>query len=379
MAGISLKKNWKNIDWLLLLNITAIVIFGLISLAAATATASTGTEATLAEKLANLDLKLVVKQALWFVVGLAAMSVVMMVDYTVLMEFAPIIYWVNIAILLLLYVMATVTKNTVSWYKFGNIGFQPSELMKITIMLMMARMFSRRPAEQKIENIGDFWQPALYTALPFVLVALQPDMGTAVVILSIAIGIMLIVGMSKKLVLTLLGTAAASLPIIWLLLSDMQKDRIMVFFNPSADLSGAGYNVLRSKIAIGSGQLAGKGIFAEGNLSQLNWVPVKESDFIFTVTGEMFGFIGGMILLILFALLLYRTLRIAIRARDRFGSLVVIGVATMIFVHMFENVGMTMGLMPVTGIPLPFFSYGGSNMMTNMIAYGLVLNIGSKW
>ncbi len=379
MAGISLRKNWKNIDWLLLLNIVAIVIYGLISLAAAMATASTGTESTLAEKFANLNLDLVVRQALWFLVGLAAMTVVMMVDYTVLMEFAPIIYWVNIVILLLLYVLASVTKNTVSWYKFGNIGFQPSEIMKITIMLMLARLFSRRPAEQKMEGLGDFWQPALYTAIPFVLIALQPDMGTAMVILSIAIGIMLIVGMHKKLVLTLLGTAAACLPLLWLLLSDMQKNRIMVFFNPTADLSGAGYNVLRSKIAIGSGQWVGKGIFAEGNLSQLNWVPVKESDFIFTVTGEMFGFIGGMILLVLFALLLYRTLRIAIRARDRFGSLVVIGVATMIFVHMFENIGMTMGLMPVTGIPLPFVSYGGSNMMTNMLAYGLVLNIGSKW
>ena len=380
MAGISLRKNWKNIDWLLVLTIVALVLFGLISLAAATATASTGTEVTLADKLANLDLTLVVRQALWFLVGLAVMIVVMMVDHTALMEFAPVIYWVNIVLLLLLFVLATVVNKTVSWYKvFGGIGFQPSEIMKLSLMLMLARLFARRPVEQKLEDLGDFWQPALLVIIPFLLVALQPDMGTALVILSIAVGIILIIGMRKKLVLTILGTVAVGMPLIWLLLSDMQKGRIRVFFDPSLDLTNAGYSVMKSKIAIGSGQWAGKGIFSEGNLTQLNWVPVKESDFIFTVTGEIFGFVGGLILLLLFGFLLYRTLRIAIRARDRFGTLVVVGVATMIFIHMFENVGMTMGLMPVTGIPLPFISYGGSSMVTNMMAYGLVLNIGSKW
>ncbi len=375
-----MRKNWKNIDWLLVLTIVALVLFGLISLAAARATASTGTEVTLAEKLANLNLDLVVRQALWFLVGLAVMIVVMMVDHTALMEFAPVIYWVNIVLLLMLFVLATVVNKTVSWYKvFGGIGFQPSEIMKISLMLMLARLFSRRPTEQKMEGLGDFWQPALLALLPFLLVALQPDMGTAMVILSIAIGIMLIIGMRKKLVFTILGSAAVGMPLIWLLLSDMQKSRIKVFFDPSLDLTNTGYSVMRSKIAIGSGQWTGKGIFSEGNLSQLNWVPVKESDFIFTVTGEMFGFVGGMIMLLLFGFLLYRTLRIAMRARDRFGTLVVVGVATMIFIHMFENIGMTMGLMPVTGIPLPFISYGGSSMVTNMLAYGLVLNIGSKW
>jgi rod shape determining protein RodA len=379
MAGIRLSKNWKHVDWLLLLNITALVVYGLVSIAAAMATASTGAESTLAEKLVNLDLTLVLRQALWFLVGLVVMAVVMMVDYTVLMEYAPVIYWINIVILILLYVMATVTKGTVSWYNLGGIGFQPSELMKISLMLILARLFSKRPADQKMETIEDFWQPFLFMIIPFLLIALQPDMGTALVILSISVGIMLIVGMGRKLLLTIAGTAAVSLPLVWLMLSDMQRSRIMVFFKPTADLTNSGYNVLHSKIAIGSGQWLGKGIFAEGNLTQLNWVPVKESDFIFTVTGEIFGFIGGLILLLLFGLLLYRTLRIALRARDRFGSLVVIGVATMIFVHMFENIGMTMGLLPVTGIPLPFISYGGSNMVTNMLAFGLVLNIGSKW
>ena len=379
MWRFNFKKNWKNVDWWLLANIAALVLFGLVSLAAATATASTGAEATLGEKLANLNLDLVLRQGMWFLVGLVVMALMMMVDYTALMDYAPFIYWTNIVVLALLYVLATVTKGTVSWYTFGGIGFQPSEMMKISLMIMFGSLFSRRPSERKIESLEDLWKPVLLIAIPFLLVALQPDMGTALVIAFTGIGIMLVVGMGRRLLLTLLGSAAAGLPLIWLLLSQTQKDRILVFFDSSYDLSNAGYNVLRSKIAIGSGQLFGKGMFAEGNLSQLDWVPVKESDFIFTVTGEMFGFFGGLILLLLFGFLLFRTLRIALRARDRFGAIVVVGVASMIFVHMFENIGMTMGLMPVTGIPLPFVSYGGSNLVTNMAAYGLVLNIGSKW
>jgi rod shape determining protein RodA len=379
MPRIKIGRNLKNLDWLLVVNIVALVLFGLVSLAAATATAATGAEVTLADKLANLNLTLVVNQALRFLAGVLAAIAMMMIDYTALLEFAPIIYWINIIVLALLYVLATVTKGTVSWYTFGGIGFQPSELMKISLMFMLARTFSRRPADHKIETLGELWQPVFYIAVPFLLVALQPDMGTALVIASVGIGILLIVGVGKTLLLSIAGGAAISLPVVWLMLSNMQKDRILVFFDKTRDLSGAGYNVLHSKIAIGSGQLFGKGIFTEGNLSQLNWVPVKESDFIFTVAGEMFGFVGGFLLLLLFASLLYRTLRMAMRARDKFGSLICVGVAVMIFVHMFENIGMTMGLMPVTGIPLPFVSYGGSNMMTNMIAYGLVLNIGSKW
>lgn len=373
------QKTIRKIDWLLLLNIVALVGFGLLSLTAAMASPATGNEVTLSEKLANLNWSLVMRQAIWFVIGLVAMLLVMMIDYTALRDAAPVIYWINVVILALLYLLATVTKNTVSWYKFGSVGFQPSELMKISLMLMLGSMLAGRPQDQKIETFSDLWKPALIVILPFLLVALQPDMGTAMVLVCVAAGILFVVGLGKKIVLSLAGGLAVCLPVAWLLLSDMQKNRILVFFNSELDTSGAGYNVLRSKIAIGSGQVAGKGMFAEGHLSQLSWVPVKESDFIFSVTGETFGFIGGCILILLFGCLLYRTLRIALRTRDRFGSHVVVGVASMIFIHVFENIGMTMGIMPVTGIPLPFVSYGGSNMLTNMIAYGLVLNIGSRW
>lgn len=373
------QKTIRKIDWLLLLNILALVCFGLLSLAAAMASPATGNEVTLSEKLANLNLNLVIRQAIWFVIGLVAMLIVMMIDYTALRDAAPIIYWINVVVLALLYLLATVTNNTVSWYRFGSVGFQPSELMKISLMLMLASMFASRPQEQKIDSFRELWKPALIVALPFLLVALQPDMGTAMVLVCVAAGILFVVGLGKKIVLSLAGGLAVCLPVAWLLLSDMQKNRILSFFDPSLDPTGIGYNVERSQIAIGSGQVTGKGMFAEGHLSQLSWVPVKESDFIFSVTGETFGFVGGCILILLFGCLLYRTLRIALRTRDRFGSIVVVGVASMIFIHVFENIGMTMGLMPVTGIPLPFVSYGGSNMLTNMISYGLVLNIGSRW
>ena len=210
------------------------------------------------------------------------------------------------------------------------------------------------------------------------MIAVQPDLGTAMVVACITIGMFFIVRVDKKTILSCFGAVAVVLPVAWLVMRDYQKNRILVFFGLAEDAASQ-YNVNMSKMAIGNGQLTGNGLFGTGGMSQLNWVPVKESDFIFAVTGETFGFIGGMIVLILFGLLLWRTISIALRSRDKYAMYVCVGVACMIFAHVFENIGMSMGVMPVTGIPLPFISYGGSNMLTNMLAYGIVLNIATKW
>lgn len=378
MAKLLDRSGWKKIDWLLIANIVALVIVGLISITAATADPVTGEEVTLADKIANLNFSTVWRQCVWFLVGIVAMVAAFSIDYNYLKEITPIIYWINIIILLLLFVLATATNNTVSWYKFGNIGFQPSELAKISTILMLSRALAARSGDEKITSFREFFHLVKYAVIPFVLIAVQPDLGTAMVVACITIGIFFVARVDKKIVLSCIGAVAAILPVAWLFMKDYQRNRILVFFGLAQD-SASQYNVNMSKMAIGNGQLTGNGLFGTGGMSQLNWVPVKESDFIFAVTGETFGFIGGLIVVLLFGLLLWRTISIALRSRDKYAMYVVVGVACMIFAHVFENIGMAMGVMPVTGIPLPFISYGGSNMLTNMLAYGIVLNIATKW
>lgn len=378
MAKLLDRSGWKKIDWLLVANIVALVIMGLISITAATADPATGEEITLADKIANLNFSTVWRQCVWFLVGVVAMVAAFSIDYNYLKEITPIIYWINIIILLLLFVLATATNNTVSWYKFGNIGFQPSELAKISTILMLSRALAARSGDEKITSFREFFHLIKYAIIPFGLIAVQPDLGTAMVVACITIGLFFVVRVDKKIVLSCIGAVAAILPIAWLFMKEYQRNRILVFFGLAQD-SASQYNVNMSKMAIGNGQLTGNGLFGTGGMSQLNWVPVKESDFIFAVTGETFGFIGGLIVVLLFGLLLWRTISIALRSRDKYAMYVVVGVACMIFAHVFENIGMAMGVMPVTGIPLPFISYGGSNMLTNMLAYGIVLNIATKW
>ena len=378
MAKLLDRSGWKKIEWLLIANIVALVIVGLISITAATADPATGEEVTLADKIANLNFSTVWRQFVWFLVGVVGMIAAFSIDYNYLKEITPIIYWVNIVILLLLFALATATNNTVSWYKFGNIGFQPSELAKISTILMLSRALAARTGDEKITSFREFFHLVKYAVIPFVLIAVQPDLGTAMVVACITIGIFFVARVDKKIVLSCIGAVAAILPVAWLFMKDYQRNRILVFFGLAQD-SASQYNVNMSKMAIGNGQLTGNGLFGTGGMSQLNWVPVKESDFIFAVTGETFGFIGGLIVVLLFGLMLWRTISIALRSRDKYAMYVVVGVACMIFAHVFENIGMAMGVMPVTGIPLPFISYGGSNMLTNMLAYGIVLNIATKW
>ena len=378
MAKLLDRSGWKKIDWLLIANIVALVIVGLISITAATADPATGEEITLADKIANLNFSTVWRQLVWFLVGVVGMIAALSIDYNYLKEITPIIYWVNIVILLLLFALATATNNTVSWYKFGNIGFQPSELAKISTILMLSRALAARTGDEKITSFREFFHLVKYAVIPFILIAVQPDLGTAMVVACITIGLFFVARVDKKIVLSCIGAVAAILPVAWLFMKDYQRNRILVFFGLAQD-SASQYNVNMSKMAIGNGQLTGNGLFGTGGMSQLNWVPVKESDFIFAVTGETFGFIGGLIVVLLFGLLLWRAISIALRARDKYAMYVVVGVACMIFAHVFENIGMAIGVMPVTGIPLPFISYGGSNMLTNMLAYGIVLNIATKW
>ena len=224
--------------------------------------------------------------------------------------------------------------------------------------------------------MGYIIKTTMYCAVPTVLVMMQPDFGTAFVFICIMVFIYFIGRISWGYILTAAGGLAVCMPLAYyFVLSDSQRERIDVFINPESDLQNSGYNVAQSKIAIGSGQLTGKGFFSEGTLAQLRFVPERHTDFIFAGIVEGLGFVGGTIIICLFFALIFRWIYIAMRTKDSFGTCLVVGVAGMFTAHVFENIGMTIGLMPVTGIPLPFISYGGSNLLTNLIGVGIVENV----
>ena len=304
------------------------------------------------------------------------MVVVLIPDYHNVGEYTAWIYWINIALLLLVLLTNSDIRGMVGWFKFGDRTFQPSEVAKIAIIITLAKMVSdRTKGKEGITHFRDIIWIVLSFLLPFGLILMQPDFGTAIVYAAIFFGILFMAKTSLKIIGTIFGVGLLLIPATWFLLKPDQQQRITDFFNPATN---AYSQVNQAKIAIGSGQLTGKGFVSTGILGHLGFVPDDHTDFIFSVTIEPIGFIGGVILILLYFTLIFRTLYLAIKAKDDFGKCIVIGVACMTLFHVFENIGMNMGVMPVTGIPLPLFSYGGSNMLANMIAFGLVLNVNMR-
>ena len=376
MERLQESKFWRRIDWWLLITVVILCIIGFVAIAVATASPLTGEEVSLSDKLGKLNLNLVKRQLMWFGVGIAALIFMMLLDYDSLKDLSIWIYGVNVLILLSLYVLATAVRSTVSWYTFGSVGFQPSEICKISLILVLAKVLTDHVDLRGIRTFTDVAKPLALTGIAFILVALQPDFGTAAVYMAIVLGMLFLARVNWKITFSLAGVAAVVAPLMWFFFfDDRQRNRILVMLNPGGDIANAGYNVHYSKIAIGSGGWTGNGLLSEGGLSQLNWIPVKESDFIFSVIAEATGFLGGFIIICLYAFLIYRILKIGFDSGSRFGTLICVGVASMLMFHIFENIGMTIGVMPVTGIPLPFISYGGSNMLTNMLAMGLVQSV----
>jgi rod shape determining protein RodA len=353
------------------------VVFGLIAIANATASPFTGEETSISDYLSNINFKYVILQFMWFIVGLIAMFVIMFPDYHNLGDYTVWIYWINIALLILVLLMNNTIRGISGWFSFGDRGFQPSEVAKIAIILTLAKMVSDRTKNKEgITRFRDIGWIVLSFLLPFGLILAQPDFGTAFVYAAIFFGMLFMAKTSIRIIGTIFGAGLIMVPLMWFVVMNAdQKQRIIDFFNPT---KSASTQVLQAKIAIGSGQVTGKGFFATGALGRLGFVPDDHTDFIFSVTIEPIGFIGGIILLLLYFTLIFRTLYLAIKAKDDFGKYIIIGVVCMILFHVFENIGMNMGMMPVTGIPLPFFSYGGSNMLANMVAFGLVLNVNMR-
>ena len=254
---------------------------------------------------------------------------------------------------------------------------QPGELSKVAVIVMVSKIVSKAmDRDGRLLKVRDILLAAVFTMIPFVLIALQPDYGTAFVLIVILAFILFAARIKWFWIAGAAAVLGTALPLAYFFLftSDQQK-RIISFLDPSYDPLGAGYQVATSKVVIGSGRLLGKGFFSTGTLAQLKYVPERHTDFIYSGIVEGVGFVGGTILIVAFFILALRWLYIAVKARDNFGMLLSVGVTGMLIAHVFENIGMTIGLMPMTGIPLPFVSYGGSNMLTNMIGVGIVLNV----
>ena len=316
----------------------------------------------------------VIIQAGAFLIGAVLMVIISKIDYHIFGHIALPVYAVCIGLLVaVLIVGSTGNWGARSWIRFGPIGIQPAEICKIGFAITFAKHLSmvKHQLERPITVILLVGHVAVFLGL----IMMQPDAGSAMVFCFMFVVVLFAAGISFKYVIPAVLGFAAFVPLAYMfLLSDYQKHRIQVFFNPDMDRLGSGYNVIQSKIAVGSGQLFGKG-FLKGTQNQLGFLPTKHTDFIFSVIAEELGFIGALLVILLLFLIIARCIKASQEANDSFGRYLCLGIAAMLIFHTFENIGMCIGLMPVTGIPLPFISYGGTSLLTNMIAVGLVLSV----
>lgn len=314
------------------------------------------------------------RQLVYVLLALVVMFVGAGFDYRKIMPYSKIIYGATVFLLVIVFLFPE-TGGAHRWITLGFFDFQPSEVAKLAVILTLATFMADRRME--IGANVDFLKALGITAVPMTLIFLEPDLGIMLSIFVIMVGMLLVGGVRARQMAVLgVGTLAVVAASIWLgLLKTYQLNRLLVFIRPDIDPLQSGYNLMQSKIAIGSGQLLGKGLF-HGTQTNLKFIPAHHTDFIFSVVGEEFGFIGAILLLAIFAILIWRAFKIAITARDPFGTMVAVGIIVMFISQIIVNVGMTMGIMPVTGITLPFISYGGSSLIVNFLCVGLLLNIG---
>lgn len=314
------------------------------------------------------------KQLAWGLIGMAGMLVFVVFDYRHLKTAAWPLFWLTVILLACVPPFGKTIYGARRWLDLGFFNFQPSEAAKISILLIGARILSK--GSQPLGWMGLAWVIAV-GLVPAGLIIIQPDLGSGLSVLMILGGMILYRGIQKKILKTLLILGPLLLPLSWFFLHPYQKQRILTFLNPGNDPLGSGYHIIQSQIAIGSGQVWGKGFLA-GTQSQLRFLPEKHTDFAIAVFGEEWGFIGCILLLSLFCFFLYQIFVTASDAKDRFGSLLAAGVFFYFFWQILINMGMVLGLMPVVGIPLPFVSYGGSSMLVNLCLVGMVMNVSMR-
>ena len=306
-----------------------------------------------------------------FILGLIIFFLVIFFDLRLIFGYAYVIFFLSIISLAIIPFFGIESNGATRWINIAGISLQPSEFVKYTLILALAKYF------HSINNDSSFIKtliiPLIITIVPVLLVITQPDLGTALIILIGGISLFWISGLNYKYFIVGVFSILCSLPILWQYLKDYQKDRVLTFFNPERDPLGNGYHIMQSKIALGSGGIFGKG-YMEGTQSHLNFLPEMQTDFIFTMLGEEFGFIGTLLLLLIYAALIMISIRLALKSRSLFSKYLSLGVCNVFFIYVFVNIGMVTGLLPVVGVPLPFISYGGSSMLAVMFGFGLLMN-----
>lgn len=312
------------------------------------------------------------RQLVWVVLGLALFVLTLSIDYHDLAQYTKHLYILNLILLGAVFLFGREAGGAQRWLQLGPVELQPSELAKLIIIVTLADLLSKRASS--LHTIRELVPVFGHVGLPMVLIMKQPDLGTSMVFIGLLMGMLYVAGARWQHLIGMCGLGGAVAPFMFYFMEDYQRKRILAVFNPYIDPAGSGYHVIQSMIAIGSGRAWGKGLFG-GTQSRLGFLPEQHTDFIFSVIGEELGFIRAAGILLLYFILIYRGIQVALKARDDFGALLATGVVIMFTFHILVNVGMTIGIMPVTGIPLPFMSYGGSSYLTNMMALGLLLNV----
>ena len=321
------------------------------------------------------NINFAVKQILWIAVGFIMFLMAAFMDYRKLRSTVPFLYWAGVLLLVAVFVFGSSRLGAQRWISIMGFNLQPSELMKCIAILSVAGYISSRKKEGA--SLWDVIMPFAIISLPVILIVKQPDLGTSLIILPTVFMMIFAGGARLKHLAYVCGAFVSCMPFMWFMLHDYQKKRVKVFLNPNLDPLGSGYTAIQAKIAVGSGQMAGKG-FLHGSQTQLNFLPEKHTDFIFAVVAEEWGFAGSLIILFLYGVMLTLCITTAMRTKDVFGRLICVGVASMIAAHVLINIGMNIGLMPITGIPLPFLSYGGSSIIMLMASLGLVESVSRR-
>ena len=362
---MDIKRILKNLDWWLIIAVLLLMGcgLGLIDSATHSFAVSTG-------KAWHVQ-----RQSMFMLFGIVMVAISLAFDYRMLKNYANKLFWFNIILLLAVMFVGHSQLGAQRWIQIGTFTFQPSEFAKAFLIICLAAFMEKRI--EWLEEFKDYLPVFGYILVPFVLVMRQPDLGTSLTFIAILVSMIFVSGFKYKWFFRMGVAFVAMLPVFWMILKDYQKNRIRVFLDPEMDPFGRGYHVIQSKIAIGSGGFLGKGWLA-GTQSQLNFLPENHTDFIFAVAGEEFGFVGAAFIILLFMIIIWRGIAIALDADDNFGTLLAVGVTGMFMFHILVNIGMTAGIMPVTGVPLPFLSYGVSSLITNLMLVALLLNIKAR-
>jgi rod shape determining protein RodA len=352
----------QNFDWTLFILVAIINIIGVLNIySACLSIPSTG------------QTPYYIKQMQWLLIGMGGMTIAFLVDYRFLVRHAYIIYGISLILLVMVSLTGYATRGSQRWITLGSFTFQPSELVKLTLLLALSKYFTSHQMSRGYK-LRELLVPFFLLLVPFLMILKQPDLGTGLMLTILFGSIVLFVGLDYRSLLFAAAAGIAMIPTGWHFLKDYQRERIFTFFSPEHDPLGSGYHIIQSMIAIGSGGFWGKG-YLKGSQTQLRFLPEQQTDFVFSVFAEEWGFIGGMVIILLFFSLITWGLKIMLHSRDYSGAVLSFGITMLILWEAFINVGMVLGVLPVVGIPLPFLSYGGSSLLVMMTAIGILMSI----